>query len=211
MTSSEKAEIRRQCHSFSLKQPILYLEFFRLSQEDQDWILEYLSTGKGVITHQIITGFDSLSISPEEKFFSQHLFYSGLNDSQISLEDYENVKRFYTLMKLENLGELNKIYNFQDTIILCEIFEQRSVLLKQIFKYNLQCNSASSFCGCLHRMKSKSSIALSTDAEFIRVFEKTLIGGFSCVNTRLAFDTDIVVKNPESEKVLFETKRVKNN
>ena len=210
MTSSEKAEIRRQCHSFSLKQPILYLEFFRLSQEDQDWILEYLSTGKGVITHQIITGFDSLSISPEEKFFSQHLFYSGLNDSQISLEDYENVKRFYTLMKLENLGELNKIYNFQDTIILCEIFEQRSVLLKQIFKYNLQCNNASSFCGCLHRMKSKSSIALSTDAEFIRVFEKTLIGGFSCVNTRLAFDTDIVVKNPESEKVLFETKRVKN-
>ena len=60
-------------------------------------------------------------------------------------------------------------------------------------------------------MKSKSSIALSTDAEFIRVFEKTLIGGFSCVNTRLAFDTDIVIKNPESEKVLFETKRVKNN
>ena len=107
-------------------------------------------------------------------------------------------------MKLENLGEINKIYNFQDTITLCEIFEQRSVLLKQIFKYNLQCNSASSFCGCLHRMKSKSSIALSTDAEFIRVFEKTLIGGFSCVNTRLAFDTDILVKNPESEKVLFE-------
>ena len=29
-------------------------------------------------------------------------------------------------MKLENLGELNKLYNLQDTIILREIFENRS-------------------------------------------------------------------------------------
>lgn len=34
-------------------------------------------------------------------------------------------------MKMSNLGELNKIYNFQDTIILCELFEQRSDLLKK--------------------------------------------------------------------------------
>ena len=52
----------------------------------------------------------------------------------ISTKDYEDVKKFYTLLKLSNLGELNKLYNFQDTIILSEIFEQRSDLLKQIFK-----------------------------------------------------------------------------
>ena len=100
------------------------------------------------------------------------------------------------------MGELNRIYNFQDTIILSE-------LLKQIFKYNKKkCNSASSFYGCFHPNKSKCSIALPADAEFVRVFEKTLIGGFSCINTRLAFDTDILVKNPESEKVLVE---IENN
>ena len=132
----------------------------RLSQEDQDWILEYLSTGKGVLPYQMITGIDFLSISPEEEFFSQHLFYLNLKDSQIYTEDYENVKKFYALMKLENLGELIKIYNFEDTIILCEIFEQRSEPLKKIFKYNKKkCNSASSFSGCVHRMKSKCSIA----------------------------------------------------
>ena len=53
-------------------------------------------------------------------------------------------------------------------------------------------------------MKSKCSIVLPTDAEFVRVFETTLIGGFSCVNTRLAFDTDALVKDPKSEKVLIE-------
>ena len=132
----------------------------------------------------------------------------------ISTKDYEDVKKFYTFLKLSNLGELNKLCNFQDTIILCEIFEQRSDLLKQIFKYNpRKCNSASSFSGCVHRNKSKCCIALSTDADFVRVFEKTLVGGFSfktcfdtklAFDTRLAFDTDILGNDPKTEKVLVE-------
>ena len=46
-------------------------------------------------------------------------------------------------------------------------------------------------------------IALPTDADYVRVFEKALIGGFSCVNTRLAFDTEILIKDKGNEKVLF--------
>ena len=113
-------------------------------------------------------------------------------------------------MKLKNLGELNSIYNFQDNIILCEIFEQRSELLQEIFEYNSRkCNSASSFFGWIHCNKSKCSIALPTDPEFIRIFEKTLIGGSNCVNSRLAFGTDILLKNPSSEKVLIEIEKEK--
>ena len=113
-------------------------------------------------------------------------------------------------MKLKNLGELNSIYNFQDNIILCEIFEQRSELLQEIFEYNSRkCNSASSFFGWIHCNKSKCSIALPTDPEFIRIFEKTLIGGSSYVNSRLAFGTDILLKNPSSEKVLIEIEKEK--
>ena len=108
-------------------------------------------------------------------------------------------------MKLANLGELNKMYSFQDTLILCEIFEQRSFLLQEIFKFNpRKCNSASSFSGCIHRDKSKCCIAWPTDAEHVRVFEKTLIGGFSCVDTRLAFDTEILLNENKKEKVLFD-------
>ena len=113
-------------------------------------------------------------------------------------------------MKLKNLGELNSIYNFQDNIILCEIFEQRSELLQEIFEYNSRkCNSASSFFGWIHCNKSKCSIALPTDPEFIRIFEKTLIGGSNYVNSRLAFGTDILLKNPSSEKVLIEIEKEK--
>ena len=101
-------------------------------------------------------------------------------------EEYNNVQKFYQTLKLKDFGELNKIYNFQDTVILCEIFEQRSGHLQKLFKFNpRKCNSASSLGGCVHRDKSKCLIVLPTKAEHVRVFEKTLIGGFSCVNTRL--------------------------
>ena len=43
---------------------------------------------------------------------------------------------------------------------------------------------------------------LPTDAEHVRVLEKTLIGGFNCVNTRLWFDTQILLNDKENENVL---------
>ena len=44
---------------------------------------------------------------------------------------------------------------------------------------------------------------LPLDAETVKVFEKTLIGGYSGINTRLAFDTEIFLKDLENERVLF--------
>ena len=112
-------------------------------------------------------------------------------------------------MKLENLGELNIIYNFQYTIVLCEIFESRATYLQKMFKFNpRKCNSASSFNGCVHRDKSKCLIALPTDVEQVKLFEKTLIGGFSCVNTRLAFDSQILIPKygRDNSKLIYEIK-----
>ena len=153
----------------------------------------------------MITRYDSLNIKPEEgKFFEPHNFYSSLKDTTMADEEYQDVKKSYQTMILKDLGELNKIYNFQDTIILCEISDQRSDHLQKLFNYNpRKCNSAISFSGCVHSDKGKCCIALPTDAEHVRVFEKTLIGGFSCVNTRLAFDFEILLDN-KNEKVLFD-------
>ena len=112
-------------------------------------------------------------------------------------------------MKLENLGELNIIYNFQYTIVLCEIFESRATYLQKMFKFNpRKCNSASSFSGCVHRDKSKCLIALPTGVEQVKLFEKTLIGGFSCVNTCLAFDSQILIPKygRDNSKLIYEIK-----
>ena len=116
----------------------------------------------------------------------------------ISEEEYENVKNFCKILKLKTLGDLNRTYS--------EIFEERSLLRQKLFKYNAKkCNSASSFSGCVQRLKSKCSIALPKDAESVKVFEKTVMGGYSCVHTRVAFDTDLFLKNTKNEKVIFKT------
>ena len=47
-------------------------------------------------------------------------------------------------------------------------------------------------------------IVLPTGAEYIRIFEKTLIGGPSYVNTRPAFNTQILLSDKENEKAIFD-------
>ena len=50
---------------------------------------------------------------------------------------------------------------------------------------------------------SKTIITLPTSSEIIDIFEKTLTGGFSCVNTGLAFDTEILLPDlstPDSDE-----------
>lgn len=73
--------------------------FKKCSAEDQEWVLNYLSTGKGVIPNEIITRFDSLDIAIENDiFFLPHHFYLSLNDTIIYKEDYDTVKNlFWTL------------------------------------------------------------------------------------------------------------------
>ena len=60
-----------------------------------------------------------------------------------------------------------------------------------------KCNSARSLSGCIEREMSKVIIALPTTAEHLEIFEKTVTGGFSCVNTRLAFDSAILLPKKE--------------
>ena len=110
---------------------------------------------------------------------------------------------------MQNLGDLNNLYNFQDTIILCEISESCAQFLNNKFKFNpRKCNSASSFSRCVQRDKSKCIIALPTRAEHAELFQKTLIDGFSCINTRLAFDSEILLPHNKKQnlKVMYNLK-----
>ena len=49
--------------------------------------------------------------------------------------------------------------------------------------------------GCVAREMSKIILALPTKYEHVEIFEDTIIGGFSCVNTRLAFCSQILLPN----------------
>ena len=64
-----------------------------LSEENEKWVLDYLTSGKGMILYQMITDFDLLNIRPDsdDRFFKDENFYSFLKEKNIREEEYDNV------------------------------------------------------------------------------------------------------------------------
>ena len=129
-------------------------------------------------------------------FFEKSEFYNDLKQKSVADEDYESSLYLCKTSKMRNLGDMNDLFNTQDVILLCEITENRFQFMHDRYGFNpRKCNSASSLSGSIKRDLSKVIITLLTTNEIDDFFEQTLTGGFSCVNTRLAFDTKILLPN----------------
>ena len=97
---------------------------------------------------------------------------------------------------MRNLSDLNDLYNVLDVILLMVIIENRFQEMQNETGYNWRkINSASKLSGCIQREQSKCILALPTNNCHVEIFEKTLSRGFSCVNTRLSFDTEFFMPN----------------
>ena len=168
-----------------------------LTSEQKKKILEIIVSGKGVIPYEKIETINSLLIKPEDGiFFSKDEFFSTLRDENVDDVAYENAKKLYILLQMRDLCDLNDLYNVQDVIILLEIIENRFQIIQNKVNYNPRIiNSASKLSGCIQREKSKCILVLPINSVQMEVFEKTVCGGFSAVNNRLAFDTEILMPN----------------
>ena len=118
----------------------------------------------------------------------------------------EMSKNFWKTLHLKKHSELNDICNFQDTIITCKIFENRAREMMQKFPYNpRKCALASLLSGCIHRFLLKAIISLPTQDEIVYLFGQTIVGGISCINTRLRFHSKILLpkdsKNDPNENL----------
>ena len=97
MTDTERENVRKMRRKF-LAEKLMFL-----NDEDEKWVLDYLVSGKGMIPYQMITDFESLNICPEKEFFFFKDFYLCLKEKNISEEDYENVKKFFLILRLKTL------------------------------------------------------------------------------------------------------------
>ena len=139
---------------------------------------------------------ESFFIKPENRFWEKTEFFSELKQSAVNDEDYENSKYLYQTLKMRNLGDLNDLYNAQDVILLCEIIENRFQAMQDAFGFNpRKCNSASSMSAAIEREMSKIILALQTKCDHVKIFEQMVEGSFSSVNTRFAFDSQILLPN----------------
>ena len=167
-----------------------------LDQANRKMILDIISKGKGSIPNERTVDINSLNIVPENEFFEYTEFFSKLNGHNVPLIIYEDMKFLYTILKMRNLGDMNDLYNMQDVILLCEIIGNRFEKMHKNFGFNpRKCNSASTLSGCVQRNESKVIITLPTKYEHAEIFEKTLVGGYTFVNNRIGFDTEVLLPN----------------
>ena len=165
-------------------------------QSKKDKILDIISTGKGIIPYELIVNMEYFFITSDQDFSEKTEFFSELKLSAVNDEDYEQSKYLYQTLKMRNLGDLNDLYNAQDVILLTEIIESRFQVMQNAYGFNpRKCNSASSMSGCIERDMSKIILVLAINYEHAEIFEQTVIGGFSSANTRLAFDSQILLPN----------------
>ena len=112
---------------------------------------------------------------------------------------------------MRNLGDLNELYNTQDVILLTEIIESWFQAMQNTYGFNpRKCNSASLMSGCIEREMSKIVLVWPTKYDNVEIFEETVIGCFSCVNTKLTFDSEILLPNL-AEKIDLENNTMNKN
>ena len=129
-------------------------------------------------------------------FFSKDEFFSILKDKAVDDEAHENSKKLFILLKMRDLSDLNDLYNAQDVILHLEIIKNRFQSMQDKSGYNPRIiNSARKLNGCIQREKSNIILGLPRNNIQMETFEKTVAGGFSCVNNRLSFDTEIPMPN----------------
>ena len=198
ITETEKNAVEKLTRLYFKTHPYFKKVWIYLSEKQKENVLEIICSGKGVIPYEMINDVDSLERVPEEGqlFFNKTQFFSSLKNKQVNEDDFEKSKELYFTLKMRNLGDMNDLYNFQDTALLSEIMESRFQLMQDKYGFNpRKCNSAATFSGCVEREMSKIIIALPTSNEVVSIFENTLNGGFSSVNTRLGFDTEVFLPN----------------
>ena len=166
---------------------------FRLKRK----VLDTIVSGNGVIPYDKMVSIDSLNIKPKNGIFiTKDELYSTLNRRAVYEEKYNNSKLLNTLLKMQDMFDLNDLHNVQDVIFLCEIMENRFQNIIEKSGCNPRnCNSACKLSSCIQREQPKVILALPTNNSIMETFEKTLTDGFSCVNTRLSFDTKLLMLN----------------
>ena len=197
MSFEEKTGVGKLVHQFLATHSYFSTIWNEMHFVEKKKIIDIVVSGKGIIPYEKIQTIDSLSVKPEDGvFFTKDEFFSSLKDESVDEISYQNAKTLFLTLKMRNLSDLNDLYNAQDVMILLEIIENRFQQIQDMTDYNPRIiNSASKLSGCIQREKSKCILALPTDNIQMEIFEKTVCGGYSSVNNRLSFDTELLMPN----------------
>ena len=159
--------------------------------------ISYL-TRKGVYPYDYISSFDKLSetcLPPKEEF------YSNLNDTNISDEDYQHAVKVWNTFKCKTLRCYHDLYLKTDVLLLADVFEKfRLTCLKhyQLDPAHYYTSPGLAWDACLKLTGQK--LELLNDYDMLMMFESGIRGGITHISKRYSEANNKYMKNYDLSK-----------
>ena len=139
--------------------------------------------------------FDEARLPPKDKF------YSKLNESDISDEDYEHGKNVWDVFKCKTLGDYHNLYVESDVLLLADVFENFRTLcmvddeLDPAHYYTLP-----NYAWDAMMKRTGIKLDLLTDYDMHLMVEQGLRGGISLISHRHAVANNPYIKEYDPKK-----------
>ena len=128
---------------------------------------------------------DSLLKFSEEKLPPKEKFFSRLNETHISDEDYVHAQNVWEKFGLKNMGEYHDLYLKSDILLLADVFEEfRSVCLENYQLDPAWYYTSPGLAWDAALKKTRVRLELLTDPDMLLMFEEGIRGGFSMITKR---------------------------
>ena len=146
---------------------------------------------KGIYPYDYVDSYKKLYTT--FKLPSKELFYSKLNESDISDDDYDNAKIVWDTFKCEKFLDYHNIYLKSDVLLLSDVWNNFKNVCYKIYGldvsyyYTAPGLSWDSFLKTKHdETNGEFFIELLTDADMYQFYEAGIRGGLSMISKRYA-------------------------
>ena len=140
--------------------------------------LQYdLFTRKGVYPYEYVNSWDRFE---ETQLTPISAFYSNLNMSSISEDDYQHAQRVWKEFGIHNLGDYHDLYLRTDVVLLANVYKAfRDTCLKhyKLDPAHFYPSPGLTWPTCLKRTGIK--LELLTDSDMLLMFERGIRGGIT--------------------------------
>ena len=140
-----------------------------------------LMVRKGVYPYDYMDSYSKFN----EKLPSKEDFYSILNDTHISDDEYKHAQNVWEVFKLNNMGEYHDLYLKSDILLLADVFENFRRTCLEYYKLD-PCHYFTSPGLSWDAMLKMTNIKLElmTDIDMFQFIEKGMRGGISYIANR---------------------------
>ena len=134
---------------------------------------------KGVYPYDYV---DSITKLSETKLPPQEQFYSELNHSSISDEDYEHVRNVWKYFNMKTMKDYHNLYLKTDVLLLADVFENFRNICVENYKLDpawYYTSPGLAWDACLK--KTEVNLELLNDVDMLLMIEKGIRGGVSTI------------------------------